>query len=129
MRVPFGVIIIGVLAVFAGVLYLLNGLTFLGYIVFGPIPSGDGRILAGVLAVIVGLIWIGVGGAAFSLKPWAWMFGVLMAIFGLFESLLALLTTLSWEYALSTAILPVFILWYLNREKIKGAFGVADEVV
>jgi hypothetical protein len=129
VRVPFGVIIIGLLAVFAGVLYLLNGLTFLGAIVFGPIPSGDGRILAGVLAIIVGIIWIAVGGAAFSLKPWAWVFGVIMAFFGLFESLLALLTTLSWEYAIATAVLPVFILWYLNREKIKQAFGVADELV
>ena len=129
MRVPFGVIIIGVLAMFAGVLYLMRGLTFLGYIVFGPIPSGDGRILAGVLAIIVGLIWIAVGGAAFTLKPWAWVIGVIMAFFGLFEALFALLATLSWEYALSTAVLPVFILWYLNREKIKQAFGVADELV
>jgi len=77
----------------------------------------------------VGLIWIAVGGAAFTLKPWAWVFGVIMAFFGLFEALFALLATLSWEYALSTAVLPVFILWYLNREKIKQAFGVADELV
>ena len=69
------------------------------------------------------------GGAAFTLKPWAWVFGVIMAFFGLFEALFALLATLSWEYALSTAVLPVFILWYLNREKIKQAFGVADELV
>ena len=129
MRVPFGVIVLGVLAIFAGTLYLLQGLMFLGAIVFGPIPSGNGTVLAGTLAVIVGIIWIAVGGAAFSLKPWAWMFGVLMACFGLFEALIALLATLSWEYAIATAVLPAIILWYFNRQKIKEAFGVSDELV
>jgi hypothetical protein len=129
MRVPFGVVVLGVLAIFAGVLYLMEGIVFLEYIAFGPVPSGDGRVLAGVLAVAVGIVWVAFGVAAFSLKPWAWMFGVVMALFGLFESLVTLLTTLSWEYTIATAVLPALVLWYLNRDKVKQAFGLENELV
>ena len=45
MRVPFGVVALGALAIFAGVLYLMEGIVFLEYIVFGPVPTGDGRVL------------------------------------------------------------------------------------
>jgi hypothetical protein len=129
MRVPFGVVVLGVLAIFAGVLYLMEGIVFLEYVVFGPVPSGDGRVLAGILAVAVGIVWVAFGVAAFSLKPWAWLFGVVLAMFGLFGSLVTLLTTLSWEYAIATAVLPAIVLWYLNRDKVKQAFGLDNELV
>ena len=54
---------------------------------------------------------------------------MLVAIFGLFEALFTLLVTLSWEYAIASAVFPALVLWYLNREKIKVAFGVEDEIV
>lgn len=129
MRVPLGVLILALLAILAGTLELVKGAVFLGAIAFGPIPAGDGRVLIGSLAVIIGIAWIAVGAGAFSLKPWAWMVGVLVAILGLFEALGTLLLTLSWEYAVASAILPAAVVWYLNRAAIKGAFGVQDEIV
>lgn len=129
MRVPFGVTVLAFIAIFAGLLELVKGAQLLGVVLFGPIPAGDGRLLVGGLAVLLGILWIAVGAGALSLKPWAWLFGVLVAVFGLFEALFTLLATLSWEYAVATAILPAVVVWYLNREKIKGAFGVQDEIV
>lgn len=129
MRVPMGVIVLAVLAIFAGALELMKGAQLLALIAFGPIPAGNGNVLVGALAAVVGIVWIAVGAAALSLKPWAWLVASIVAIFGLFESLLTLLITLSWEYALATAILPGVVLWYLNRERVKAAFGVQDEVI
>jgi len=123
-----GVAVLAVLAVFAGALELLKGAQFLALIAFGPIPAGDGNVIVGSLAVVAGIAWIAVGAAMLSLRSWAWLVAMLVAIFGLFEALFSLLVTLSWEYAIVTAIFPALVLWYLNRDKIKVAFGVEDEI-
>lgn len=128
MRVPMGVAVLAVLAVFAGALELLKGAQLLALIAFGPIPAGDGNVIVGSLAAIAGVAWIAVGAAMLSLRSWAWLVGMLVAIFGLFEALFTLLLTLSWEYAIVSAIFPALVLWYLSREKIKVAFGVEDEI-
>ena len=62
-----------------------------------------------------------------TMSPPAKTPGMLVAIVGLFEALFTLLLTLSWEYAIVSAIFPGLVLWYLGREKIKAAFGVEDE--
>jgi hypothetical protein len=129
MRAPIGVVFVGVMAIFAGLLDLLEGAQMLGIVVFGPVPAGDGRILAGGLVAFVGLCWIAVGAGAFSLKSWAWIALVLVAIFALFQSIMLFLVTLSWEYALAAAIFPSIVLWYLSRDRIQVAFGIEDKPV
>jgi hypothetical protein len=128
MRVPFGVIILAVLAVLAGVLEVIRGAQFRAVIAFGPVPAGNGNVILGTLGVIVGIAWIAIGLGFFTLKPWAWLVGMLLAIFGLFQALMTLLLTLSWEYAVVAAVLPAIVLVYLGRQKMKDAFGVLDQV-
>ncbi len=128
MRVPLGVSILAILAILAGVLELVRASMFLGAIAFGPIPAGDGRVLVGALDVLLGVLWVAAGVGAITLRPWAWLFGMIVAIFALFGALFALLATLSWEYAVATAVLPALVVWYLNRAPIREAFGIQDEV-
>jgi hypothetical protein len=128
MRTPFGVIVLSVLAVLAGVLDVIRGAQFLALIAFGPVPAGNGNVILGALSVIVGIAWIGIGLGFYTLKPWAWLVGMLLAIIGLFQALMTLLLTLSWEYAVAAAVLPAIVLVYLGRQKMKDAFGVLDQV-
>ena len=55
------------------------------------------------------------------------MLGQILAIVGIVEGIFALLGTGSLNYALATTAFPVILLWYMNRDSTKKAFGPADE--
>ena len=85
-KLPTGVLVLSILATFVGIMDLLYGLRMMGVVTFGPVESGNGVFLSGVLTFVVGLIWLGVGGALAALKPWGLMFVQIMAIFGLINA-------------------------------------------
>jgi cytochrome c oxidase subunit IV len=122
MSRPFGVLVLGVLALAAGSLYLLAGIQLMGIVTFGPVESGNGVWITGLFTFIVGLIYLAVAFALWSLQPWALMFAMIMAVFGLIEAVFALFATGNLAYGLGQAILPGFILWYANREDIQAHF-------
>ena len=92
-KLPTGVLVLSILATFVGIMDLLYGLRMMGAVTFGPVESGNGAFLAGVLTFIVGLIWLGVGGALAALKPWGLMFVQIMAIFGLINAVFVMFGT------------------------------------
>jgi hypothetical protein len=124
---PTGVAILSVLAGIAGVLQMLAGIYILGFILFGPGLHGTNLSLAGWSSIILGFIWLSVSGALWSLRPWAWMFGMIVAVFGVIEGIWIMIagdnTVAS---GVGSMIFPLIVLFYLNREPIKTAFGMTD---
>jgi hypothetical protein len=124
MNRPAGITIIAVLSLAAGIIYLLQGLRILGYVVFGPAQAFSQISLTGWWTVILGLVWLSVGGAFLSLRPWAWTFGVIVVGISLIEAFFGNLN--GWQFGdlFVAMIIPLVVLFYLNSEKVKSAFGL-----
>ena len=124
MNRPAGITIIGVLSFAAGIIYLLQGIRILGFVVFGAGQAFTNVSLTGWTTLALGLVWIAVGGAFLSLQPWAWLFGVIVVGFSLIEAFFGNLN--GWQFGdlFSAMIVPLVILFYLNSEKVKAAFGL-----
>lgn len=125
---PFGVLILGALAIAIAIVRLLVGLQMLGIGIFGDDQwDGTGVIWVGLLTVVVGAIYLGVGWALWSMRPWALVFTMIMAVFGLVDAMFVLIATGSVAYGLAAAAIPALLLWYTSREDIRDQFAVADE--
>ena len=124
MKRPAGITIIAILALAVGIVDLLQGLRILGYVVFGPAQAFSNTSLTGWLTLILGIIWLAVGGAFLSLQPWAWMFGVIIVGISLIEAFFGNLN--GWQFGdmFFAMIVPLIMLFYLNSEKVKTAFGM-----
>ena len=126
MSRPFGVTILAVIFGAVGLSYMLLGLQLTTAVTFGPLPAGQGTWIWGWLIALTGIgFWAG-GLAAWRLQPWGWMLGHFLAIFGLLEAFFIVLGVGNLNYALASTGFPLLLLWYLNREPIKRAFGLQD---
>ncbi len=125
---PFGVLVLGALSIAIAVVRLLVGLQLLGVGIFGDERwDGTGVVWVGIMLVVVGLIYFGVGWALWSMRPWALIFTMIMAVFGLVDAMFVLIATNNVAYGLAAAAIPAFLLWYTSREDIREAFTAADE--
>jgi hypothetical protein len=124
---PFGVTLLAIIFAAAGLSYIMLGFQMTTAVTFGPLPTGTGTWIWGWLIVLTGIgFWIG-GISAWQLQPFGWMLGQILAIVGIVEGIFALLGTGSLNYALATTAFPVILLWYMNRDSTKKAFGLAEE--
>jgi len=125
---PFGVLILGALAVAIAVVRLLVGIQLLGVGVFGDDAlDGTGVTWVGIMMLVVGAIYLGVGWSLWSMRPWALIFTMIMAVFGLVDAMFVLIATGSVAYGLASAAIPAFLLWYTSREDIRDAFAAVEE--
>ena len=127
MKRPIGITILAIIFAGVGLTYMMAGLQMTTAVTFGPLQTGEGTWIWGWLIVLTGLAFWAGGIAAWSLQPWGWMLGHVLAILGLIEGVFALLGTGSLNYALAVTAFPLLLLWYLNREPVKKAFGLTDE--
>jgi hypothetical protein len=124
---PFGVTLLAIIFAATGLSYIILGFQMTTAVTFGPIPAGTGVWIWGWLVVLTGIgFWAG-GLAAWRLLPFGWMLGQILAIVGIIEGIFALLGTGSLNYAMATTAFPLILLWYINRDSVKRAFGMADE--
>lgn len=124
---PFGVLILGALAIAIAIVRLLLGLQLLGVTIFGEAQfEGSGVFWTGLLTFVVGLIFLGVGWALWSMRPWALIFTMTMAVFGLVDAMFVWISTGSIAYGLAAAAIPALLLWYTSREDIRSDFVEAD---
>jgi len=124
---PFGVLILGALAVAIAIVRLLLGLQLLGIAIFGDIQfEGGGVFWTGLLTLVVGIIYLGVGWALWSMRPWALVFTMIMAVFGLVDAMFVWIATGSIAYGLAAAVVPAILLWYTSRQDIRDDFAAAD---
>jgi hypothetical protein len=126
MKRPIGVTILGILWLAAGIVLVMTGLQLTTLVTFGPLEFGSGVWAYGWLVILTGLAFGAAGFAAWSLQPWAWLFGVILAVFGLIEAVLVLLSTGNLGAGAAATFFPVIILWYLHRAPIKAAFGMSE---
>jgi len=128
MNRPFGISFLAVLWAFAGAVYVLEGLQLTTAVTFGPVEAGTGAWFWGWVIVLTGILFWAAAGAAWSLQVWAWQLGMFLAAWGLFQAFLIVLGVGNWQQALIMTGWPLLLLWYLNREPVKKAFGIADDV-
>ncbi len=124
LRPPVGVAILGFFALIAGVAYLVLGLRLTGWVVFGPGSIGDGTFLWGLLTLGGGIAFAAAAFALWSMQPWAWLFGIILAGLGLLDAFFLWLASGDFSTGLVAAFFPLVVLWYLNSKDIKGAFGI-----
>ena len=127
MGVPAGVAILGALALFNGIGGLIIGLRYMGIVAFGPVQTGSGVFLMGALAVIYGVLYIALAYAAWTLRAWAWLAGMLLGALGLFNAVLVLLATGDLASGVAVALLPALVLWYLNQDSMRARFVEGED--
>ncbi len=124
---PFGVLVLGALAIAIAVVRLLLGFQLLGVAIFGDVEfTGNGVFWTGLLTTVVGIIYLGVGWALWSMRPWALIFTMIMAVFGLVDAMFIWIATGSIAYGLAAALIPALLLWYTSRQDIRDDFAEAD---
>ena len=126
MKRPFGVTLLAIIFAATGISYIMLGFQMTTAVTFGPLEAGSGVWIWGWLVVLTGAGFLAGGVAAWQLLPFGWMLGQILAIVGLLEAIFALLGTGSLNYALATGAFPLILLWYLNREPVKRAFGMTE---
>lgn len=124
---PFGVLVLGALAVAIAVIRLLVGLQLLGVGVFGDDRwDGSGVVWVGFVTLVVGVIYLAVGWSLWSMRSWALIFTMIMAVFGLVDAMFVLISTGSIAYGLAAAAIPALLLWYTSREDIRAHFAQSE---
>ena len=124
---PFGVLVLGALSIAIAIVRLLVALQLLGVGIFGDDRwDGSGVIWVGIMLLVVGLIYLAVGWSLWSMRPWALIFAMIMAVFGLVDAMFVLIATSNIAYGIAAAAIPALLLWYTSREDIRVAFAAAD---
>ena len=127
---PILVSVIGFFGLLAGFGFFFFGLRAIGFDwfgLFGDLPAVEHVGLWGWLAVINGVIWILAALSLWTLQPWARLFVLIIAGFALFEAALAFFQFPGTGIGFSMAIMPALILWYMNSQEVKEAFGEAPQ--
>jgi len=126
---PILISVIGFFAALAGFAWLVLGLRILGFDWFtalGDVGKFEQSGLWGWLAIGLGILWLAAAVGLWSLRPWAWMFAMVVAGFALFEAFLWMLEYPGSGLGLGMSILPLVIILVLNGRDTKAAFGLVD---
>jgi hypothetical protein len=125
MQRPTGVTILAVLAAIGGVLGILGGLALfaLSSAVSFAIPGIGGlAALIGVVVLVQSVLLLAFAYGAWSLRPWAWMLGIVGAALGIVLSVIQLGGTSAASLVIDIVLYGV-IIWYLYQPTIRRAFG------
>ena len=124
---PVGVTILGVLAAVAAGVSLYHALQF-----FGALPAMLGRFTffgqnfwGAMVFSFNALLWAAVAWGLLSLKPWAWLFTIVVAVLGLLSALFGLLGGSELSAMLPALVIDAIILIYCTTSGVKQAFGRA----
>ena len=124
---PMAVTVLGIIALIAGVLVLLEALLFFGVGLFGLVQLRFFTVawLGGILSLIVALIWLATSRQLFTLDPRGWMFVVVIAIITLVINVITIIgpnanefNSLWWSF-----IAPVLALVLAFLPGTRAAFG------
>ena len=129
---PTGVTILAVLSAIGGVLGLLAGVALLGLGGIAAGATGQAAFFglgahAGIITVAIAIGQLAFAYGAWSLQPWAWSLGMVLALASIVWSVLLAVTSGDIvngliSQAISIAISGV-IIYYLNTPNVKAAFG------
>jgi hypothetical protein len=123
---PILISVIGFFGLLTGLTWLFLGLRILGFDWFtalGNVGDFEQSGLWGWLALIASVLWMAAALGLWAMQPWARTFAMIVAGLALFEAFLWFLEYPGSGLGLGMSILPVVILWYLNSDEVKEAFG------
>lgn len=127
---PFGVLVLGALAIAIAIVRLLVGLQLLGVAIFGDENwDGTGVLWVGIMTFVVGLIYLAVGWSLWSMRQWALLFTMIMAVIGLVDAMFVLIATNNIAYGIAAAAIPAFLLWYTSRPDIRDEFAAVEQSI
>jgi hypothetical protein len=127
---PILISVLGFFAIMAGFVWIVVGLRGLGVEVgsiFGDLPAYDNVGIWGIVSLGVGIAWILAGLGLWALQPWAWMFAAIVAVFALVNAFFLMVAYAGSGAGLAQALMPALILWYLNTDEVKAAFGAGGQ--
>ncbi len=124
---PVGVTILGVLAAVAAGVNLYHALQFLGIlpVILGRFQFFGQNFWGAMVFSFNALLWAFVAWSLLSVKPWAWLFAVVIAVLGLFSAIFALLGGSELSAMLPALLINAIVLIYCFTSGVKRAFGRA----
>ena len=133
---PLGITILAILGIIGGVLGLLGGCGAIagGALVgalgaqagVGAVAAGGGLLgLLGIVALAMAVGWIAFGIGAWTLKPWAWMLGLILVGVSIVVALVTVLTSGDFGSQIINLAIDAVMVYYLMTPEVKQAFGRA----
>ena len=133
---PLGITILAILGIIGGVLGLLSGCGAIagGALVgalgaqagVGAVAAGGGLLgLLGIVALAMAVGWIAFGIGAWTLKPWAWMLGLILVGVSIVIALVTVLTSGDFGSQIIGLAIDAVMVYYLMTPEVKQAFGRA----
>ena len=126
---PILISVIGFFAAMAGFGWLFFGLRLLGFDwfgAFGDVPAFESAGLWGWFAILGGVLWLAAGFGLWSLRPWAWMFAMIVAGFAILEAFIYIVQYPGSGIGLAMMLMPGLIALYLMSADVKAAFGLTQ---
>jgi hypothetical protein len=129
MARPTGVTILAVLAAIGGVFGILGGLALLGIgTFFASAGLGGLAFVFGLIALAVGIAELAFAYGAWTLKPWGWTLGIVLAA----VSIVLYVVEVVLGYAditgvIISIVISAVIIYYLNMPDIRRAFGAPEK--
>ena len=124
---PILISVIGFFAAMAGFGWLFFGMRLLGFDwfgAFGDVPAFESAGLWGWFAILGGVLWLAAGFGLWSLRPWAWMFAMIVAGFAILEAFIYIVQYPGSGIGLAMMLMPGLIALYLMSADVKAAFGL-----
>ncbi len=131
MKRPIGVWIIGILALIGAILRILGGFTALGVgglAMTGKLGQEAGSLGAealgvGIATLIIGFLVLIFALAFLGLQPWSWAAMMIIQLLTIVVVVVQFIFDGFHWSSLTTIIIPVIIVFYLTRPRIRQAFG------
>jgi hypothetical protein len=125
---PFGAILLAALAVLAAVVNFAWALQYFGVIPFviGNMAFFGQDLIAAILYLIVGIIYLYVAYGLWTLKPWAWLYVVIIAGFNIVLSVLAVIGASTLNAMLAPIVVAGLVLLWAFMPGVRTAFGTAE---
>ena len=126
-KTPVGVVLLGFVALVAGVAHLFAGLTLMGYVAFWEGEMGSGMFLWGAITFALGVAFMACAVVALVDRDLGLAVHELRGGHRLVDAVFVLLASHDVAQGLAVALLPIVVLWYLHQPGIKAAFRI-DEI-
>jgi len=132
MKRPIGVWIIGILALIVAILRILGGFTALGVgglALTGTLGEEVGGSLGaealgvGIASLIIGFLVLIFALAFLGLRHWSWAALMIIQLLTIVVVVVQFIFDGFHWSSLTTIIIPVIIVFYLTRPRIRQAFG------
>jgi hypothetical protein len=128
MQRPTGVTVLAVLAAIGGIFSVLGGLGLLGLGAIFASVGGGLASLFGLLVLALGIAELALAYGFWTLKPWAWTWGITLEAVGVLLSLIELaLGYGSITGFIVGVVIAGIVIYYLNMPDIRKAFAAPDK--